>query len=62
MEEGQTRPGCRSGENGAEEDAGRGGMTEEDEEEKKEEEEEEDRRHRGNLLCFERYGGGPRNT
>jgi len=37
MEEGQTRPGCRSGENGAEEeDAGRGGMTEEDEEEEQE--------------------------
>lgn len=43
MEEGQTRPGCRSGENGAkEEDAGRGGMTEENEEKDEEAEEEEE--------------------
>lgn len=60
MEEGQT--GCRPGERTAKEETawksrscGGGGKAEEEVEEKRE-------RHRGNLLCFERYGGGPRNT
>lgn len=62
MEEGQTvaDPGERTAK---EETAwksrscggGGGGKAEEEVEEKRE-------RHRGNLLCFERYGGGPRNT
>ncbi|XP_012522656.1 uncharacterized protein LOC105828724 [Monomorium pharaonis] len=68
MEEGQTCPGCRPGERTAKEETvwKSCGVAEEEtamgEEEEEEEEEEERERHRGNLLCFERYGGGPRNT
>lgn len=40
----------------------RTGVAEEEKAEEEVEVQEERERHRGNLLCFERYGGGPRNT